>query len=152
SSARRSARTKADAPQKTDRTTKDTKDTKKDNGPRQGTRLPAVFFFSCLWCLSWFDPSARSDAVNDEAHLDALIRHLGLVRDACILLGKRLIAQGRPEFGRLLIARGFIHDVSKFYGLEWEHVRVDHAAPGSSPVRELAIEHHRKTNDHHPEY
>jgi hypothetical protein len=92
--------------------------------------------------------------VNDpEAHLDALIRHLGLVRDACVLLGKRLIAQGRPHFGRLLIARGFVHDVSKFYGIEWEHMTVEQSGPAeSSAVRQLAIEHHRQTNDHHPEY
>ena len=61
--------------------------------------------------------------MDTEAHLDALIRHIGLVRDACVLLGKRLIAQGRPHFGRLLIARGFVHDVSKFQGdIDWNAV------------------------------
>ena len=37
-------------------------------------------------------------------HLDNLVRHITLVREACILLGERLMDSGRLEFGRLLIA------------------------------------------------
>jgi len=87
---------------------------------------------------------------DPEPHLDALIRHLGLVRDACIRLGKRLIAQGRPNLGRLLIARGFVHDASKFHGIEWEYLSKEKDVPAE--LRDLAIEHHRQTNDHHPEH
>lgn len=88
--------------------------------------------------------------MNDEERLDALIRHIDLVRDACVRLGKRLVALGRPDFGRLLIARGYVHDASKFYGIEWDHLAGDPGEPDSA--RELAIAHHRATNDHHPEY
>jgi Family of unknown function (DUF5662) len=88
--------------------------------------------------------------VDTEAHLDALIRHINLVRDACVLLGKRLIDQGRPHFGRLLIARGFVHDASKFQGIEWEYMTTGLDVPAE--VRDLAIAHHRQTNPHHPEY
>ena len=55
-----------------------------------------------------------------EQHLDNLVRHIELVRDACLLLGKRLIARDRQELGRILIAHGFTHDTSKFQGIEWE--------------------------------
>jgi hypothetical protein len=84
-----------------------------------------------------------------EEHIDNLVRHIGLVRDACLRLGKRLMAQGRVEFGRLLIARGFVHDASKFLGIEWEYMRPDETVPEAA--KQLAIEHHRQTNGHHPE-
>lgn len=85
-----------------------------------------------------------------EEHIDNLVRHLELVREACLLLGKRLMAQGRTDFGRLLIARGHIHDASKFHGIEWDYL---HVGPDVDPTKlELAIEQHRRTNSHHPEY
>lgn len=83
-------------------------------------------------------------------HLDNLVRHISLVRDACVLLGKRLMKQGRITFGRLLIARGFVHDATKFYGIEWDYL---HAGPDVEPkMLELAIKQHVTTNEHHPEY
>ena len=88
--------------------------------------------------------------MDGDAYLDSLIRHIGLVRDACVRLGKRLTAEGRPHLGRLVIARGFVHDASKFYGIEWEYLTTGQDVPDT--VRELAISHHRQTNDHHPEY
>jgi hypothetical protein len=86
--------------------------------------------------------------LND--HLDNLTRHINLVRDACLLLGKRFINRGQPEFGLNLIRRGFQHDVTKFIGIEWDFLH-----NGSDiPVEDLrrAISQHQKTNDHHPEY
>lgn len=81
-----------------------------------------------------------------EEHLDNLIRHISLVRDACVLLGKRL----DNDQGRLLIARGFIHDASKFHGIEWECL---HVGPGVTKRKlDLAIKQHVHTNSHHPEY
>ncbi len=83
-------------------------------------------------------------------HLDNLVRHIERVREACLMLGKRLIAQGREHFGRMLIARGFVHDASKFYGIEWDYM---HMGPNVSEAsKQLAIDHHRRTNDHHPEF
>jgi hypothetical protein len=85
-----------------------------------------------------------------EEHLDNLIRHIELVRSAGVLLGKRLMRDGEQEFGRLLIARVFVHDATKFYGTEWKYL---HAGKDVSQDKlELAINQHRETNEHHPEY
>lgn len=85
-----------------------------------------------------------------EQHLDNLVRHINLVRDACLLLGKKLIAQERPDLGRLLIANGFIHDASKFTGIEWDYLHAGTDTDKESLV--LAIKQHVTTNPHHPEY
>jgi hypothetical protein len=85
-----------------------------------------------------------------DTHLDNLIRHINLVRESCTLLGRRLIKQGRVDFGRLLIARGFKHDASKFLGIEWDYL---HAGPDAPKEKlEAAIAQHVRTNDHHVEY
>jgi hypothetical protein len=83
-------------------------------------------------------------------HLDNLVRHIDLVREACLLLGKRLMDQGRIEFGKQLIARGFQHDVSKFSGIEWDYLHAGKDAPKEQ--LELAIRQHTLANDHHPEF
>lgn len=83
-------------------------------------------------------------------HLDNLIRHIELVREATTLLGKRLISQGRVDFGRLLIARGFKHDVSKFAGIEWDFLHAGKDTPKEQ--LELAVNQHVRTNSHHPEF
>ena len=85
-----------------------------------------------------------------EEHLDNLVRHIELVREACLLLGKRLMYRGRKEFGRILISKGFVHDASKFAGIEWDFL---HA--GDDIAKEklgLAVQQHTATNSHHPEY
>lgn len=88
---------------------------------------------------------------TQEQQLDNLLRHLDLVRNAGILLGKRLMAEGRPDFGRRLIARVHHHDISKFAGVEWEFL---HRPKGTVPPEDLkrAVEQHQKTNSHHPEF
>lgn len=88
--------------------------------------------------------------LSPEDHLDNLVRHIRLVQDATLLLGKRLIAAGRESFGRDLIKRGFVHDASKFHGIEWDFL---HQGP-DVPEEDLrkAIVQHVTTNDHHPEY
>ncbi len=88
--------------------------------------------------------------LTPQDHLENLIRHIELVREACLLLGRRLMAQGRLEFGRLLIARGFEHDVSKFYGIEWDYLHAGRDVPREE--LELAIKQHTRSNSHHPEY
>lgn len=85
-----------------------------------------------------------------EEHLDNLIRHIDLVRSACLLLGKKHIKEGQIEFGRLIIAKGFEHDVSKFYGIEWDYM---HTGPDADKEKlALAVHQHVRTNQHHPEY
>jgi hypothetical protein len=77
-------------------------------------------------------------------------RTIELVREAGLLLGKRLMRQGEQEFGRLLIARVFVHDATKFYGAEWKYL---HAGKDVPPDKlELAVAQHRESNEHHPEY
>ena len=87
------------------------------------------------------------------ANIDGIVRHVQNVQDNCILLGKKLIEQGHIDLGANLIRNGFLHDSSKFIGIEWENM-----APGV-PVQEnaaklklkMAIHHHNSTNLHHPE-
>ncbi len=85
-----------------------------------------------------------------EDHLDSLVRHIELVREAGLLCGKRLIRDGEKDFGRLLIARVFVHDASKFYGIEWDYLHNGNG--GDSAKMELAVKQHRLTNEHHPEF
>src|SRR5262245_23535192 len=88
--------------------------------------------------------------MTPEQHIDDLVRHINLVRDACLLLGKRLMAEGRTDFGRLLIAHGFVHDASKFHGIEWDYLHAGQDVPADE--LELAIRQHTRTNPHHAEY
>lgn len=88
--------------------------------------------------------------LSQEEHLDNLVRHIELVREACLLLGKRLMAKGRKEFGRILISKGFVHDASKFSGVEWIFLHAGSDVPKEQ--LELAIQQHVSTNSHHVEY
>jgi hypothetical protein len=88
--------------------------------------------------------------LSQEAHLENLVRHITLVRDACLLLGKKLIKQGREEFGRILISKGFVHDASKFSGIEWQYLHAGNDVPKDKLA--LAMQQHCHTNSHHPEY
>jgi len=83
----------------------------------------------------------------------AIARHIRNVEDNCLFLGEKLIERGEVDLGHKLIANGFVHDTSKFFGIEW-----DHMAPGQASVEEgaklklkLAVQHHNRTNSHHPE-
>jgi hypothetical protein len=81
--------------------------------------------------------------------IDDIIRHIEHVRDNCMLLGERLIQQGKKDMGRLLIANGFVHDNSKFYGVEWDYLNSDTEDP---ELLRIAVSQHNRTNQHHPEY
>lgn len=87
---------------------------------------------------------------NESQHIDNLLRHLQLVRGATQLLGRRLMWHGQSVFGRLLIARGLVHDNSKFFGIEWDYLHAGNDVP--KDVLENAICQHQLTNQHHPEY
>jgi hypothetical protein len=87
-------------------------------------------------------------AVSPEAkRLQSLIRHIEGVQQDCQILGTRLIERGEAEDGRMLIANGFIHDHSKFEGVEWEHLHSK-----SDPMFAEAWQHHVTHNQHHPEF
>ena len=101
----------------------------------------------------------RSDRLKKVAEgtmekIRAISRHIRNVEDNCLLLGEKLISNGEIELGHKLIANGFVHDASKFWGIEWEYM-----APGQPTVEEgaklklkMAVQHHSRTNQHHPEY
>lgn len=83
-----------------------------------------------------------------------IARHIRNVEDNCLLLGEKLIERGEIDLGHKLIANGYVHDASKFWGIEWEFM-----APGQPTEEEgaklklkMAVHQHRKTNPHHPEY
>jgi len=88
------------------------------------------------------------------AKINRIAKHIRNVEDACLLLGTKLIESGEIELGKQLIANGFVHDASKFSGIEFEFM-----APGTPTEEEsaklklkLAIHNHQKTNQHHAEY
>lgn len=85
-----------------------------------------------------------------EEHIDNLVRHIRMVQDNCVLLGKKLIDLNRSTFGRNLIALGFQHDVSKFHGIEWSYLHQGKEVP-EERLKE-AIAQHQETNPHHCEH
>lgn len=84
----------------------------------------------------------------------AITRHIRNVEDNCLILGERLIMSGSIELGRHLIANGFVHDASKFYGIEWENMTICAVVKeeGAKNKLKLAIRHHQLTNKHHVEF
>jgi hypothetical protein len=83
----------------------------------------------------------------DVKRLQSILRHVEGVRQDCEILGLRLIERGEFDFGRDLIARGLIHDESKFHGVEWDHLGVS-----DDPFHQMAWEYHVANNSHHPEF
>lgn len=95
----------------------------------------------------------RKDAERTMEKIRAIARHIRNVEDNCFLLGEKLILRGEIDLGKQLIANGYIHDASKFHGVEFEYLSV-----GGTPMEEhgtlklkLAIHQHNTTNKHHPE-
>jgi hypothetical protein len=90
--------------------------------------------------------------MKDIERIEKIVRHITNVQENCLVLGKKLIEAGETHLGRQLIANGFIHDNSKFYGVEWEHL--DHYAGGEGVDKEklgIAVSNHNALNKHHPE-
>lgn len=86
--------------------------------------------------------------------IKGIIGHIRSVQDNCLTLGEKLIERGEIEVGKNLIAHGYVHDASKFHGIEFEFM-----APGTTINEDgdklklkMAIHHHRTTNPHHVEY
>lgn len=83
-------------------------------------------------------------------HIANLTRHINQVRENCEILAERLMAEGHKEMAVKLLARGYCHDNSKFYGIEWDYLHNGQEVP--EDALELAIKQHSSTNDHHPEF
>ena len=99
----------------------------------------------------------KSDKIKKQAEetmskIRFITRHIRNVEDNCLILGERLISQGEIELGKQLVAHGFVHDASKFYGIEFEFMSPVPSPEDPSKLKmKLAIQHHQKTNLHHPE-
>jgi hypothetical protein len=101
----------------------------------------------------------KTDRLKKEAEktlekIRGIARHIRNVEDNCLLLGEKLIDLGEIDLGHRLIANGFVHDASKFSGIEFEYM-----APGQTSQEEgaklklrMAVHHHQTTNPHHPEF
>lgn len=87
----------------------------------------------------------------DFDHLDSVIRHIKLVQDACLLLGKRLIRAGEVKLGLHLMANGLRHDLSKFHGIEWNYLKADSLSHNKEMFYQ-ALNSHQNSNHHHPEF
>ena len=91
-----------------------------------------------------------SDSELESKRLSTLLRHINGVKENCELLGLRLIERGEEKLGYQLIANGFVHDHSKFSGVEWLYLHSD--IKESEPEKfELAVINHININFHHPE-
>jgi hypothetical protein len=98
----------------------------------------------------------KQDRIKNEAQyikdrLKLIIRHIKNVQDNCILLGEKLIDLGEFDLGKLLIANGFKHDVSKFIATEWDNMDHYQGDKDTTKLR-LAVSQHNRSNMHHPEY
>lgn len=80
--------------------------------------------------------------------LDIVQRHIGHVMEACDLLGRRLIEIGQCNLGLQLIANSYIHDNSKFRGIEFSGMTL----PESKELLKISIQNHQLTNPHHVQY
>ena len=85
--------------------------------------------------------------LTDFQKIDKLIEHIDNVRQNCIKLGKKLIEKGEVYLGRELIANSFLHDNSKFRGIEYEYLFLKR-----KKMLNIAVSHHQSQNPHHPEF
>jgi len=97
----------------------------------------------------------KKDISITEDKIYTIVRHIKNVQDNCLLMGEKFIERGLVDFGKELIARGFCHDNSKFYGIEWDNItkagnEIDNNANAKLKLK-LSIFHHQSTNKHHPE-
>lgn len=77
--------------------------------------------------------------------IDSILFHIRKVEENCIILGKKLIENGKSDLGFELIVAGRLHDLSKFSGIEFEYLF------SSGENFETAVNKHRIINKHHPE-
>lgn len=95
--------------------------------------------------------SLETESLQEELkQLSMLKRHIRMVQDSCELLAERLMDKNSAEayFSRLLIANSFLHDQSKFKGIEWDYLVRD----ADEEKLKLAVKQHQDSNPHHPEY
>jgi Family of unknown function (DUF5662) len=94
----------------------------------------------------------RKEAELTLAKIRSITRHIRNVEDNCLILGEKLITQGDIELGKKLIAHGFVHDASKFHGIEFEYLSLNNPTEENNKLKmKMAIQQHNTTNLHHAE-
>lgn len=99
------------------------------------------------------DETQKSGA-NDELiditlkKLDVIERHLKNVREACDIIGRKMIMAGQIEFGVKLIANSYLHDNNKFAPFEFNYLINN----DDKDTLKMAIFEHQTSNPHHPAY
>lgn len=88
--------------------------------------------------------------MNDQERLDSLLRHINLVRENCERMAEKLTDRGEYDLARRLLQNSFLHDNSKFNGIEWQFL-TDPQETNRSGLK-YAVQHHQRVNPHHPEY
>jgi hypothetical protein len=89
--------------------------------------------------------------MNDEEHLDSVIRHIRLVQDAGMRLAKKL-SEKEQYLATKVLRNCMLHDISKLEkGNEWDWLRSDSKEANQHSFK-IALMEHWKANKHHPEY
>jgi len=101
--------------------------------------------------LSAAEHASVLQADLEEKRRKNLLRHKVHVQQSCELLGNQLIVEGEKEVGHAMIANGWVHDNSKFYGVEWLCL-YDDVKETNLEMFQLALLQHTQNNPHHPEY
>jgi hypothetical protein len=86
--------------------------------------------------------------MTDIEKIDKLITHIRAVQDNALILGRKLIEKGDVAFGKTLIVNSMSHDLTKFYGLEYENLHKD----AEKEDLKDAIFQHQSSNPHHIEF
>jgi len=102
-------------------------------------------------------PKQKDKIEETILNLRGICRHKQNVLENTIILGEKLVEQGEINLGKNLIANGYSHDISKFFGIEWAEM-APNTAKNEQPDKEtkkmklkLAIANHNQTNLHHVE-
>jgi len=95
---------------------------------------------------------AEKRNIEDFKFLESLIRHITLVRESALLLAKRIwerAGEGDQEFSKKLLQNVGEHDRTKFFGIEWDHLRQGN---GDQDKLKVSYNQHVISNPHHPEH
>lgn len=102
-----------------------------------------------------------AEAGKDEKHLQDVQDHIENVQKGCKKLSKKLMQELETyEIGFKLLKNSYLHDNSKFSGIEWKYLRTSELVrtgdckdeKDQKKCFQLALEQHVKNNMHHPEY
>jgi len=102
-----------------------------------------------------------AEASKDEKHLQVVQDHIENVQKGCKKLAKKLMEDPETyDIGFKLLKNSYLHDNSKFSGIEWKYLRTPDLIKDGSCKDEAdqkakfldALDQHQKGNMHHPEY